>query len=97
MVTVAIMVAVTIAVVVVLAEVVLDYLVSDMQIFHVPDPVVVLTFIVLVTQDADLIFVVAIIAVARGDQRCGKERRRYEQRCQQQRKKLHQLCWTPST
>ena len=37
-VAVAVVVTVTVAVVVVLAVVVLDYLVSDMQIFHVPDP-----------------------------------------------------------
>jgi len=57
---------VVMAVVVVLAEVVLYYLVSDVQIFHVPDPAVVLTIIVLVTQDADFIVVIVIIAVARG-------------------------------
>src|SRR5918998_1749750 len=97
-VAVAIMVAVTVVVVVVLAVLVVGYLVSDMKIFHVPDPLVVLT-IVLVMQDADPIVVtiiaVAIVAVTRGDHRCGKQRLRHEQRCQEQRKTLHHLYWTP--
>jgi hypothetical protein len=60
------------------AELVLDYLVTDMQNVHVPDPVVFL-IIVLVPEHADLRLILTIARTYRGARRinrlCGGARR----------------------
>jgi hypothetical protein len=66
-------VVLVVAVVILVAELVFDYLVADMQNFHVPDPVVVLT-IVLVPEHADLLLIPTVArrgGIARGGRACG--------------------------
>ena len=66
-------VVLVVAVVILVAELVFDYLVADMQNFHVPDPVVVLT-IVLVSEHADLLLIPTVArrgGIARGGRACG--------------------------
>ena len=71
-------VVLVVAVVILVAELVFDYLVSEMQIFHVQNPVVVLT-LVLVPEHADLRLIPTVArggGIPPGGRACGIRRTR---------------------